>query len=246
MVVLTPTDVRADETYYASSYSLSYTTRTSTEVHRYFRYPEYQQLIGQMVTLVKPPARLLDLGCDHGFFLDDARRFGYDVVGVEPSERCRAYAASIGLPVVPSFDDLDGSFDVVTMWHVLEHLSEPAAMLQKLHERMKPGGTLMIRVPDANSFWARLLADQWIWFQPQHHSYHYTKDSLEYLLTTSQFQIISLVHRKPNNILTRRAYALSYSVMHNAHALAKPSVRQVLARMYQDITGAELFAICRR
>lgn len=243
--VVTPLADNAAVEYYETDYSLTTTTRASTELHRYFRYPEYQQLVGHISSRVKPPAALLDVGCDHGFFLDDARRYGYRVTGVEPSGRGRRYAQSIGLQVHESINTLSDSFDVVTMWHVLEHIPDPRGFLSQLSRHMNAESVLFVRVPDFGHYVSKLFRDKWIWFQPQHHAVHYTKQTLRLVLERSGFTVDVVEQRRPNNRLTSKSYRQAIKVMHEAHGLPKPGLRGRLARYYQDITGVELFAIAR-
>lgn len=244
-VVLSLPSTVQPTTYYAQGYSLTSTVRVSTEFHRYFRYPEYQHLLSMVSQYVKPPASILDIGCDHGYFLDDARRFGYTVTGVEPSEGARQYAQSIGLNVVQSLDDVHATTDVVTMWHVLEHIADPSPLLQSIFERLRPQGRLLIRVPDFGCLPATLLKDRWIWFQPHHHAIHYTKESLRTVLEQNNFSVELLQSQRPNNRLTKRAYHLASAVMRREHGLKHKGLRSYLGRLYQDVTGVELLAIAK-
>ena len=245
-VVLAPPSSSASKQreYYEQQYSLTSTVRISTEMHRYFRYPEFIKLIGA-IKKFKDAGRWLDIGCDHGFFIDDVRRFGYEVQGVELSTSARQYATSIGLNVVADINETHGTFDVVSMWHVLEHISEPAEYISHIRQRMSEGGVLTIRVPNAGSFWSRLLRDKWIWFQPHHHCIQFNERSLELLLQENGFTVLNLKSQKPNTHFTRNSYHLSNSVFSSAGLSPLPNLRNRLARMYQDLTGTELFVIAK-
>lgn len=95
---------------------------------------------------------LLDVGCGYGFFLDLARKKGWQVYGIEPCEHARSYAASNSLEV--DSGDLfthaykDETFDVVTLFYVLEHLPYPLKYLKEIKRILKPGGLVLVRVPD--------------------------------------------------------------------------------------------------
>jgi len=247
-VVVTPPELRATEQkdYYETQYTLTHTVRADREMHRYFRYPEYISLIGDALRLKPEGGSWLDVGCDHGFFLDDARRHGFRVQGVEPAVGARNYASSIGLPVSASMDDVAGTFTVISFWHVLEHIADPISVLRDAYERLEPGGLLCIRVPDAGGFWSRLLRDRWIWFQPHHHVIHYTGTHLAHAARHAGFQIIELRHQRPNTRLTKRAYRLSAEVFAHTLQRSRPSLRDRAARLYQDLTGQELYLIARR
>lgn len=232
------------DAYYEDEYSLTHTVRASTEMHRYFRYPEYQSLIATVLRHQPDATSWLDVGCDHGFFLDDVRRYIPRVAGIELSARARAYAQRIGLDVVRDMSQLSGTFDVVSMWHVLEHIETPNVLLEELRRVMSPNAVLTLRVPDIASTFARLLGSRWIWFQPQNHAVHYTQRALHTLLERSGFSVLHSARQRPNTSLTRASYTLARRVMRHAHGTTT-SLRDRLARTYQDITGQELFVIAR-
>lgn len=247
-VVLTPTAKRGQATadYYEEAYSLTNTVRASTEMHRYFRYPEYIRLLGEVSTYKQAPATWLDIGCDHGFFLDDARRFGYRVLGVEPAKAAREYARHIGLDVTHDISEVTENIDLASMWHVFEHLTDPVGVLRSVHSKMNEQGVLAIRVPDAGSIWSRLLRDKWIWFQPHNHVVHYTLDILKKTVERAGFEVEMIRSQYPNTYLTKLSYQLSTTVFEKAGSLPKVSLRDRLARLYQDTTGKELYLIARR
>lgn len=95
---------------------------------------------------------LLDIGCGYGFFLDLASQKGWQVFGIEPCEHARAYAVSNSLEVDPG--DLftraykEETFDVVTLFYVLEHLPYPLKYLKEINRILKPGGLVLVRVPN--------------------------------------------------------------------------------------------------
>ena len=99
--------------------------------------------------------RLLDVGCERGYFLHVMRERGWDVEGVEPFEPFAEYARrEFGLSVLPSrLEDLRTQvrYDMITMWHVLEHLEDPVAALRKCSQLLAPGGVLFFEIPNVDS-----------------------------------------------------------------------------------------------
>jgi SAM-dependent methyltransferase len=132
---------------------------------------------------VVPKGRLLDFGCGSGSFARwMARAGGYDVVGLEPfslrqpieSEHLRL----IGEPLDSAAPDL-GRFDVITMWHVLEHLPNPTAVLRTLSELLAPGGTVIVSVPNLESWQSIAFRGSWFHLDPPRHLCHFDRASLE-------------------------------------------------------------------
>src|SRR5919204_350741 len=117
--------------------------------------------------------RLLDVGCGHGLLLDEARRRGFDVVGLELSRAAARHAReTLGLDVreepVERFVDLDG-FDVVVLADVLEHLDDPVAAVDRCAGLLRPGGALCVVTPDPSSLTARIAGRRWWGYVPAHH-----------------------------------------------------------------------------
>jgi SAM-dependent methyltransferase len=116
--------------------------------------------------------RLLDVGCGPGLLLDEARRRGYRVTGLELSEASLAHARdSLGLSVAQSalteFDEPAG-FDVVVLADVIEHLDDVPAGLDRCRDLLAPGGTLCVVTPDPASRTARLVGERWWGYVPAH------------------------------------------------------------------------------
>ena len=126
--------------------------------------------------------RLLDVGSGDGAFLLDAQKAGWDVVGLDVSSLAARNARSLGLKVLVGEihnADLDpGSFDVVRLWSVLEHSTQPDVMLRRVHELLAPGGWAIIQVPNATSLAARVSGDRWPAWDTPIHLTHFTKKTL--------------------------------------------------------------------
>lgn len=134
--------------------------------------------------------RLLDVGSSLGFFLDTAQRRGWSVAGVELSGASAAYSReTYGLQVhsaaLASAPFAPATFDVVTIRHVLEHVPDPAQLLQDALTFVRPGGLVLVAVPNFASLAARLLGARWWWVDPPTHLSYFTRPTLERLLRTS-------------------------------------------------------------
>ncbi len=103
--------------------------------------------------------RLLDVGTGDGRFLATVQQAGFEVVGTEVSEAGASYARQRGFDVhLGQITDLtlpEESFDVATIWHVLEHVPDPGAVLRKVHTLLRPGGVLAVAVPNEENYFIR-------------------------------------------------------------------------------------------
>ena len=139
--------------------------------------------------------RLLDVGCATGDFIALMRNYGqWSVVGIELDERAASLARErYGLTVVNgSIDQVDlapASFDVVTLWDVLEHLPDPRQSLLRIATWLRPGGCLVVRTPDASSLYARAWGSYWAGLDAPRHVVVFDRASLARLLEDTGFRI---------------------------------------------------------
>ena len=140
---------------------------------------------------VRPPARVLDVGCGDGGFLCELRQRGYRVVGYEPSAAGRASARARGLDVRGDLDHDENSVDAVTLWQVLEHVSDPHSLLTKVTRALSPSGVLLVSVPNFGSAQARVFGDRWFHLDVPRHVLHFDARSLDALLSRHGFHVIA-------------------------------------------------------
>ncbi|MGE5108902.1 MAG: class I SAM-dependent methyltransferase [Sphingobacteriales bacterium] len=129
---------------------------------------------------------ILDIGCGTGSFISVMKENGWRVRGLEPDEEARKKGADLyGLPLEPiaNFFQLPpGAFDVITMWHVLEHVHELHPYIKQLKSLLKPGGKLLIAVPNYSSADANHYKEFWAAYDVPRHLYHFSPKSMEALI----------------------------------------------------------------
>jgi len=135
-----------------------------------------QEAVGAAVLWLhaRERGRLLDVGCGNGQFLARMRELGWEVMGVEPDpEAVRIARERFGLEVVQGTLEeaglSEGSFDVITMNHVIEHVPDPVATLSECRRLLRPGGKLIVVTPNTRSLGRRLFGEHWRgWEVPRH------------------------------------------------------------------------------
>ena len=142
--------------------------------------------VNLVARFVPAGGRVLDYGAGYGF-IADALRSRYAVDVTEKSQGALARLRDLGFTTYSSVDALPAhAFDAVTAWHVLEHVSDPFVVLESLREALRPGGSLIIAVPNAGGLFARLGFEQWVWTTPWHLSY-FTPCSLRTIIERARF-----------------------------------------------------------
>ncbi|MGI8730949.1 MAG: methyltransferase domain-containing protein [Solirubrobacteraceae bacterium] len=144
-----------------------------------------------------PAGRMLEIGSASGYFLEAARDAGFDAQGIEP---VRSYAdrasERFGLPVTAGFIEQielePNSFDVVCAWHVVEHLNDPRAVLGRIRAALKPGGTLLLEVPNISSIKSVRRKAGWEHLDAERHVGHYQPSSARALLARAGYEIAAV------------------------------------------------------
>lgn len=132
--------------------------------------------------------RLLDVGCGDGTFLLAARARGFAIAGTEMNP-VRAQAAGIDVVTEVAGAARFGPFDAITLWHVFEHLRNPALTLRTLFDLLAPGGRLILAVPRFDSAQARSTGRHWLHLDVPRHLWHFSELSLRRMLEASGFVV---------------------------------------------------------
>ncbi len=167
--------------YYASDAYISHSDKRQTLIDRLFHLVR-RYTVRQKTRLVRSylpvRGRLLDVGCGTGYFLAACRDQGLIVLGVEPNATARALAIQKQLPVLPSIEDAlkaDEPFDLLTLWHVLEHLHEPDVFIEQAYQLLKESGILIIALPNRCSYDAQYYQPYWAAYDVPRHLFHFTQ-----------------------------------------------------------------------
>jgi SAM-dependent methyltransferase len=137
--------------------------------------------------------RLLDIGCGDGTYLSRAKKHGWEVLGTEMNPDI---ARKAGLDVYESLNQAvhRAPFDCVTLWHVLEHFTNPLEQLESIGALLAPNGVLVLAVPDAQSTQARFFGRKWFHLDVPRHLQHFGKQSLQLHLAKTGFEVQRVWH----------------------------------------------------
>lgn len=208
--------------------------------------------VQQVKQYAHPPGRLLDVGCGPGFFLACAAREGWNVYGLDISQWAVDYAQKyLSLEVqqgkITQATTLYAHrFDVITMFHLLEHLPNPLEALRAIKQALREEGIIVVTVPNIGGFEARYYGKEWRGLSIPYHLYHFTPDTIAQMLSKAGFQVLAL-HVQPSplvadwikKLMRMRLFPESNKRKENKIGNAVPSVPQISAfhKVYATTLG---------
>ncbi|RAK23693.1 2-polyprenyl-3-methyl-5-hydroxy-6-metoxy-1,4-benzoquinol methylase [Flavobacterium aquaticum] len=126
--------------------------------------------------------RILDIGAGTGDFLLECKNQNWDILGIEPNDKAKGIALGKGIKFGNTIEKLESnSFDVITMWHVLEHVPDVEHQVAELKRLLKPSGTIIIAVPNFKSYDAKYYKEFWAAYDVPRHLWHFSKTAIEKL-----------------------------------------------------------------
>ncbi|HXG55962.1 MAG TPA: class I SAM-dependent methyltransferase [Vicinamibacterales bacterium] len=194
--------------------------------------------------------RLLDIGTAAGAFVAAARDRGWDAQGCEPNRWMAAWgAAHYGITIRQGtvFDQTyeDSSFDVITLWDVIEHTPDPKAVLERCRALLKPGGVLVVNYPDIGSWIARALGRRWL-FLTSVHLYYFDRRTIRMILERTGYTVDAVrphFQRLELDYILFRGSILSQALSRVSRALIRPFG---LSRTQVPYWLGQTFVVARR
>ena len=179
---------------------------------------------------------ILDIGCGEGSFLEEMKKRGFECYGLETSKAGIAASKKKGIVVYEDIEKINKKFDVITMWHVLEHIPNPADYLNSIKKLLKKEGELLIAVPNFDSWQSKMGKDVWFHLVLPRHVFQYTPETITDLFNINNFKVtkidhfsleynpfgfmqtlLNLIHRKHinlfYNIIRRSAFKFDISIL---------------------------------
>jgi 2-polyprenyl-3-methyl-5-hydroxy-6-metoxy-1,4-benzoquinol methylase len=140
---------------------------------------------------------ILDIGAGVGDLLAVCKSAGWRTVGIEPNEKAKAIAINKGVSFADSLQDLPNHhFDVITMWHVLEHVPNLEFQILELKRLLKPNGILLVAVPNFKSYDAKYYQKFWAAFDVPIHFWHFSKTAIQKLFQIQNMEVVEILPMK--------------------------------------------------
>ncbi len=179
------------------------------------------------------PSTILDFGCGTGSFLATCRLNGLSTTGVEPSDKARDVAlANSDSLVAKNLETVEGQFDIITLWHVLEHVPNLNDTLSDLLDRLATNGTVFIAVPNPASYDATKYREHWAGYDVPRHLWHFPKASMSTLLREHNLNIIEILPMRLD------AYYVSLlSEKYRGHTGLPGAARAFISGFYSNSKG---------
>lgn len=182
--------------YYESEDYISHTDAKRSLFEKIYHMVKVYSLKKKVALITKhnrKVGKVLDIGAGTGDFLATAQKKGWDASGVEPNDQARKLAFSKGIYLNGESNAIkkDNSFDIITMWHVLEHVPDLEFQIHEIQRLLKSEGYLIIAVPNFKSYDAKYYKSFWAGYDVPRHLWHFSKSSIRKLFTAQNFELIN-------------------------------------------------------
>jgi 2-polyprenyl-3-methyl-5-hydroxy-6-metoxy-1,4-benzoquinol methylase len=193
-------DQQAIAPYYQSAAYISHSNTKKGIVNRLYHIARIFTMSSKEAVVKKavgkPTGMMLDIGSGTGVFVKTMMKAGWDVIGIEPDEQARAFAMAqhkVDLSAANELFNLPyGTYDAITMWHVLEHVHQLQEYVNHLKNLLAPGGKLIVAVPNYTSKDANTYKQHWAAYDVPRHLYHFSPTSVKALMEQHDMQVAAI------------------------------------------------------
>lgn len=193
LVITSPRpDVTNLPRYYESPDYISHTDQGNNLINFVYRIVRNIALRKKhkILTQFTDSKKILDFGCGTGEFLSYLAMKGYDTSGYEPSNHASDKINNDKIKLLRDLEERTEKFDIITLWHVLEHVADPKATLRILRKKLNKKGFIFIAVPNWHSHDAQHYGNEWAAYDVPRHLYHFNTGSMKTLLEKSKLKLI--------------------------------------------------------
>lgn len=180
--------------YYESEHYISHSDSSKSLSDKIYQFIKTINIHHKFSMLKNPKSgsKILDYGCGAGDFLAFAKTKNLEVLGVEPNENAREIAQKkVGQNSIlnSEINEISETFDIITLWHVLEHIPNLYDFIEELKSHLNPNGKIYIAVPNYNSFDAKFYKKHWAAYDVPRHLWHFSPESIETLFNSFGMKI---------------------------------------------------------
>jgi 2-polyprenyl-3-methyl-5-hydroxy-6-metoxy-1,4-benzoquinol methylase len=184
--------------YYQSEDYISHSDKSRTITDRIYRIARAFTLRWKLRLIHRyslgTPKSLLDYGCGTGAFLKACKDKGLTINGIEPDSGARSIAThETEVPIAPSLQAVQGTYHAITLWHVLEHVSDLHSTLTQLSDLLAKNGTMFIAVPNLKSYDATKYREHWAAYDVPRHLWHFSQTTMTRALNTHKLQVAHVI-----------------------------------------------------
>ena len=184
--------------YYKSEDYISHTNTVTGLINRLYHFVRTRAIVQKRKLIENSTGintgKLLDIGSGTGVFLSEMKKHGWETIGLEPDADARNVAQKIYNIQLADSDQLyqlpANHFDVITLWHVLEHVHELSKYIQQIKTILRPNGKLFIAVPNYRASDASVYKEHWAAYDVPRHLYHFSPRSMELLMEKHSLKIL--------------------------------------------------------
>lgn len=189
---------RLIQSFYKSEKYISHTGGSTALMDRLYRMARNFTLRWklQLISTYTQEKIILDYGCGTGNFLSYLKTNGWKTTGVEPAEDARNKAIENGINVNANLTEIDSTFSIITLWHVLEHVHTLTTTLTELKKKLRTSGTIFIAVPNYKSADATYYKEHWAAYDVPRHLWHFNRETMTQLLSNTGFKIEKVIPMK--------------------------------------------------
>lgn len=195
MLATRPTPVNL-ENYYQSEDYISHTDASKSFVDKLYQLVKRYALQRKMALLERfgiANKSVLDIGAGTGDFLLAATKKGWRTYGIEPNKKARHNAFEKGIALAEGWEELTNrKYQVITLWHVLEHLPNLEAQIERITQSLEERGTLIIAVPNFKSFDATYYKEYWAAYDVPRHLWHFSRTAISVLFAKQGLRVMEV------------------------------------------------------
>ncbi|EKB49211.1 bifunctional 3-demethylubiquinone-9 3-methyltransferase/ 2-octaprenyl-6-hydroxy phenol methylase [Cecembia lonarensis LW9] len=246
-------DIEHIAQYYQSTDYISHQDQSNNLtnfIYKQVRKITIKQKVSWLNQYNEKKGNLLDIGCGTGYFLEAAAKNGWSVSGIEPDQTARKLAKNKKIKVKKSISELfkKDQYQCISLYHVLEHIHELRKTGKQLSKMLKNGGTLMIAVPNINSYDAKYYGPYWAGLDVPRHLYHFTPETIQQFAELVGLKIQAIIPMKFDSyyvsLLSEKYQKVKSNIIQQySHGLITGLKSNLWAKNNQDNYSSILFIL---